>query len=517
MNWILKKLDKALLTPIKAIKKRYIPLLLIYFAYGAQGLTAIALTFWEKENLSLSAEQLVSITVWVSLPWTIKMIFGQLVDVVPLCGSKRKAYVYLGAGLMALGYLMLYGMATENPGITWIGSQFNMYLASSLVMVLGFLIQDVTADAMSTEVVDRNQKESAIKKELTLIQILGRLSLMIAAAVVAGLSGYLADKFTYEQVFLIALIIPVISVVGATFVKLETSKEKSTFDINILGGGIAFAIFTIAMAFSSVPYSQEIVLIVSFGLLSFMLRSILKGQDKSLVQAIVLTFAVLFIFRATPSVGPGYNWWAIDVLGFDEMFFGLLKQISSVTALVVLWLIADYIASRPVKAVLLLLIVVELLFDMPNLMLYYQLHEVMGISARTMALFDTAVEAPLVHISMIPMLALIAYYAPVGKRATWFAVAASFMNLALSTREIFTKYLNQLFIISRETKDAEGHIVTPQDYSELGMLLWSAILISFFVPLIAVLVLLKDPEKPSQFNWVNRIFRIFGRRNEPIN
>ena len=32
---------------------------------------------------------------------------------------------------------------------------------------------------------------------------------------------------------------------------------------------------------------------------------------------------------------------------------------------------------------------------------------------------------------MIPLLTLIAYYAPAGHRATWFALMASLMNLAL--------------------------------------------------------------------------------------
>ncbi len=516
MKWICLKLDKAFLTPLKAIKKRYIPLLLIYFAYGTQGLTAIALTFWEKENLTLSAEQLLSVSVWVSLPWTIKMIFGQFVDVVPIAGSKRKAYVYFGALLMALGYLMLYGMATSHPFITWMGGQFTMYLASNLVMVMGFLIQDVTADAMSTEIIDRNQSEEDIKKELALIQILGRLSLMIALVCVSGIGGFLASKFNYETVFLIALVIPVISIIGATLVKLDTPKEKSHFDLNILGGGIAFAVFTVFMAFSQVSYSQEIVLGVSFCLLSYMLFTLLKNQDKKIIQAIVLTFTALFVFRATPSVGPGYNWWAIDILGFDEAFFGVLKQISSITALVILWLIADYIASKPVKTVLLLLIVIGALFDLPNLALYYGLHESLGVSARAIALFDTVVESPLLHISMIPMLALIAYYAPAGSRATWFAVSASFMNLALSAGSIFTKYLNQIFVVTRETKNEAGDVLTPQDYSELGMLLWSAILISLFIPLIVVMTCLREPKSKSEFGLFQRIFRVFRRSETTV-
>src|SRR5665648_819797 len=91
------------MTPIHAIKMRYVPLLLIYFAYGASGFTGVAEVFWVKEQLKLSAEDLIALGVWLTVPWTIKMIFGQMVDSFSLWGSNRKIYVYIGAILMVFG------------------------------------------------------------------------------------------------------------------------------------------------------------------------------------------------------------------------------------------------------------------------------------------------------------------------------------------------------------------------------------------------------------------------------
>jgi len=498
MQSITKNLKDALLTPIRSLRRRYIPLLIIYFAYGAQALTSVALTFWEKENLSLSSEQLIAIAVWVSMPWTLKMIIGQLIDVVPIFGSRRKAWIFIGAGFMALGYCILYGMSIEAPWVTWLGGQYTLYLLSSLVMATGFLIQDATADAMSTEVADRSQDEESVRQELAMIQILGRLSLMIAWALTVGLGGWLAQSWSYEQVFLLALCIPVLSIVGALFIRLDTADTSTSFNPIIISGGVIFGIFTVIMAFSDVPFSQEIVFVVSLCLLCFMLRDLLKQQDPSLVKDIVLAFIVIFLFRAVPSVGPGYNWWAIDILGFDEAFFGVLGQISSTVALVILWLASSYIASKPLRAVMLLLVVFTALFEIPNFMLYYGVHDTLGVSARTVALFDTVLESPLVYISMIPMLALIAYYAPAANRATWFAVAASLMNLSLTAAQLLTKYLNQLFVVSREIKDDTGLVITPQDYSELGWLLWSVLLIGFCVPYLAIVFFLKSVKPDEQ-------------------
>jgi hypothetical protein len=110
------------------------------------------------------------------------------------------------------------------------------------------------------------------------------------------------------------------------------------------------------------------------------------------------------------------------------------------------------------------------------------------VDARFIAVIDTALESPLGQIAMIPMLAWIANSAPANLKATYFAVMASFSNLALSAAQLGTKYMNQVYIVSREVKDrASGTVKVPQDYSQLGELLIAVTLIGLVVPLLAVL------------------------------
>src|ERR1043165_1172701 len=52
---------------------------------------------WIKESLRLSPSELAGIGVWLSLPWTVKMVFGQLVDSVPIFGSQRPPSLFIGA------------------------------------------------------------------------------------------------------------------------------------------------------------------------------------------------------------------------------------------------------------------------------------------------------------------------------------------------------------------------------------------------------------------------------------
>src|SRR5262245_23363519 len=82
----------SLWRPLAAFRLHYLPLLMVYFAYGALGLIDVTRDMWIKESLTLSPAALAGIGVWLSLPWTVKMVFGQMVDSVPIFGSQRRSY-----------------------------------------------------------------------------------------------------------------------------------------------------------------------------------------------------------------------------------------------------------------------------------------------------------------------------------------------------------------------------------------------------------------------------------------
>ena len=483
----------------KKLKTKYIPLLTIYFAYGISGISSIAETFWVKKELNLSAAALVSLGVWLSLPWTIKMVFGQLVDTIPIFGSQRKIYIYIGATLIALGTILLIGLAGNYEWIKFTTKE-NIYIIASLISVIGFVLQDVVADAMSTEIVDRNQPQEKIEEELAYIQILGRLAISLAGVLVAGISGWLLKYISYEDMFKLSLIIPLISIIGVTFIKLE-KVEKSPINCKILCGGLFFALFVVLMGYAQYQtwdnlilktifkYSQEIVFIVSLGVIIYMLKEVLKDIDSKTKNFIIKTAIVIFIYRAMPSVGPGLQWWEIDILGFDESFFGTLSQMGAILSILGMWLFSDFIAKKPAYYTLLWLSIITTILFLPIIALYYGIPQALGFSPKTVAIIDTALESPFAQLSMIPLLTLIAIYAPEGKRATWFALMASLMNLALTAGNIFTKYLNQIFVVSREVVQ-NGNIVSHQDYSQLGILMIIVIVLNITIPVVTIYYLM---------------------------
>ncbi|MBZ0141298.1 MAG: hypothetical protein K8H87_16265, partial [Pseudorhodoplanes sp.] len=230
-----------------------------------------------------------------------------------------------------------------------------------------------------------------------------------------------------------------------------------------------------------VPFAQEVIFAVSMIVICTMLVYVTRDIDAASRRAILFATIIIFAFRATPAVGDGYFWWTLDVLKFDESFYGTLRQTGAFLALVATWLFARQLTEYSVAKTLFWIAVAGTLLSLPSVGLYFGLHDwterVFGFGARSIALIDAATASPFAQLSMIPLLTLIAFYAPAGHRATWFALMASLMNMALVAGQLQTKYLNQIFVVARG------------QYGELGPLLIAATVLAFVIPVVTIALL----------------------------
>src|SRR5690606_15034910 len=132
-----------------------------------------------------------------------------------------------GAGFISAGLVVLAAAAGG-----WIGGTTDrFYVLGALLIVVGTVVQDVIADAMSAEVVPRSQNgkplaADLVKSELAMVQVLGRLALSLGILAVAGLSGLLAQFFARETVFLLGLIIPAVSITGVLFIDEQAVQRR---------------------------------------------------------------------------------------------------------------------------------------------------------------------------------------------------------------------------------------------------------------------------------------------------
>jgi uncharacterized membrane protein YiaA len=444
----------------------YLPVLVTYFCYGASGINAIALLYFQKDVLRITPAEAAGIAFWVALPWSTKMVAGVASDVHPILGSRRFAYLLLGALLSLAGYAWLATTASTK----------GTYLAALVISTVGFMVQDVVADALSVEM-------ARTEEEMKQIQALGRMALLVGTIAVGYLSGWLAGEVGARTVFALSLVLPLLVLASAWLTPRAPARPPADPDApNPLGagnarlvvlGGLAYAVLGVLLEALSVPFGQEIILVVSATIIVLLLRRI--GISRGVAVA---AFAI-FCFRAVPGAGQGFNYWAIDHLGFDQEFLGVLAQVSSVLSLAGLIVFRKPITHRPVSYTLFWVTVAGAVLYLPTIGLFYEVYGWFGLSPRTFAFIDTTISAPLGQLSMVPMLALIARTAPRGAEATMFAIMASLMNLALSASELGTRYLNEAFGVSQ------------QDYSGLGRLLIAVGLIGL-LPLLALPLLRRE-------------------------
>jgi hypothetical protein len=265
----------------------------------------------------------------------------------------------------------------------------------------------------------------------------------------------------------------------------------------IIIGSIIFVIFTLAVGTSNVKFSQEIVFVGSFTIILFLLIKLSKELDANAKKMLLGTAIAIFAFRAMPGVGQGGSWFEIDVLNFDQEFLSLLGLIASILTIIGIFILRPLMEKSSMTKLIVILSIAGSFFILPSIAMFYGFHEYTSkitnglVDARFIAIFNTALESPLGQVSMIPILAWIAQSAPSHLKATFFAVLASFTNLALSASNLGTKYLNEVFVITREVKTNKGDIKVAEDYSELGMLLIVVCLLTLIIPILVTYIIKK--------------------------
>ncbi len=490
----------------REMRLSYLPPLMVYLAAGVSGFTGIIESFFVKDQLGLSAAFLASLGFWAGLPWALKMPVGHLVD---LFWQRKSFFVYFGALLMAAGLLIMVGLTGYKEWMSGFLPVEVWYVVSSLVSPIGFVFQDVVADAMTVEAVPRHDEAGAPipEKELqrmhVTMQTLGRIAIVGGSALVAGLGGWLAQTLSYTIMYELSLLIPVISVAGVTLGDVNLMRRRRTYrrsgfsepeirrmlhadrpgltpNWTILAGSAAFVAASLFLGLSQVPAKMEAIFSVSLLIIGYLIHQILREMPPEKRREIIGIAVIVFVFRAMPGAGAGAGWWQIDVLGFDEAFFGTLRQISAILAILGMFALRGWMSRRPIPYLVVFLSLYGTVMTMPFLGMYYGLHEwtnrVLGFGARTIALIDTMADSPLGQVAMVPMLAWIAREAPEHQKATYFAVMAAFTNLALSAANLGTSYMNKIFIVERGS------------YGEMGQLMLTVSIVGLVVPIATVLI-----------------------------
>jgi hypothetical protein len=201
----------------------------------------------------------------------------------------------------------------------------------------------------------------------------------------------------YLQIYIMALLIPVVSVSGVLLASGLRRHEARRLALQgfsraqihtmqhgdgqrppvnwwILGGGLAFVVFTLSLGLTQVPFDQEIIFTGSLAIVVFLMWRLVRELEPSARHTLVGTALLIFVFRALPGPGAGVTWWTIDVLGFDQQFISKLTLISTTLTLFGMFFFRRFMAEHSMAYIIGFLTVVLTLLTLQSLGMFYGLH-----------------------------------------------------------------------------------------------------------------------------------------------
>ncbi|MBV6621961.1 MAG: folate/biopterin family MFS transporter [Rivularia sp. (in: Bacteria)] len=358
-------------------------ILTVYFVQGILGLSRLAVSFFLKDELGLSPAEVSALFGIVVLPWVIKPVFGFISDGFPIFGYRRRPYLILSGILGALAWV---GMATV-VNSSWAA------VTAILMSSLSVAVSDVIVDSL---VVERARAES--QAEAGSLQSICWGASAFGGLITAYFSGFLLEHFTTRTVFWITATFPLI-VSGVAWLIAESPVEKNTED-------------------DKNSNFEDV-----------------KQQVKLLRQAITqkiiwLPTAFLFIWQATPSSESAFFFFTTNELHFQPEFLGRVRLVTSVAALVGIWIFQRFLKSVPFRVIFAWSTVLSTILGLTTLLLVTHANRALGIDDHWFSLGDSLILTVMGQIAYMPVLVLAARICPPGVEATLFALLMSVTNLA---------------------------------------------------------------------------------------
>jgi len=403
-------------------------ILLVYFVQGILGLARLAVSFFFKDELGLTPAEVAALMGIVALPWVLKPLFGLISDSWPLFGYRRRSYLIL-AGFLGSGAWVYLALGVTTP--------WQATLAIS-ISSLAIAVSDVIVDSV---VVERVRGESASKTGT--LQSLCWGSTALGGMITAYFSGQLLAHFSPDTIFLITATFPLLVSVVAVLIEetpvSETPQWQDTW----------FHVLEVAQALRQKP--------------------------------IWLPVAFLFLWQATPSSDSAFFFFTTNELGFDAEFLGRVRLVTSVAALMGIWIFQRYLRSLPVRIIFFWSTIISAGLGMTTLILVTHANRGLGIDDHWFSLGDSLILTVMGQIAFMPVLVLAARLCPPGIEATLFALLMAISNLAN--------------LVSHEAGALLTHWlgITEQDFGRL----WLLVIIANLSTLLPLPLLHWLPEHPT--------------------
>jgi folate/biopterin transporter len=154
----------------------------------------------------------------------------------------------------------------------------------------------------------------------------------------------------------------------------------------------------------------------------------LKGAISQ--KAIWMPALFIFLWQATPTADSAFFFFTTNDLGFGPEFLGRVRLVTSIAALLGIWIFQRFLKAVPFRTIFAWSTVLSTLFGFTTLLLVTHANRAIGIGDEWFSLGDNLILTIMGEIAFMPVLVLSARICPPGVEATLFALLMSILNLA---------------------------------------------------------------------------------------
>ena len=355
-----------------------VAILTVYFVQGILGLARLAVSFFLKDDLSLSPAEVSALMGVASIPWVTKPLIGFLSDGQPLFNYRRRSYLILSGILGSIAWLSL-GTIVDN-------------LWGAIIAILGTSLSVAMSDVIVDSVVVTRAKSESLAQSGSLQSITWGCS-ALGGVITAYFSGLLLEHFTNNQMFLITASFPLLVVaVAGLIVELPVSENQN---------------------------------------LDSPAQQINKLWQTIRQKAIFAPVLFIFLWQSTPSADSAFFFFTTNELGFSPEFLGRIRLITSLAALIGISCYQQWLKQIPFRVILGWSVVLSSLLGLTSLLLVTHANRLLGIDDHWFSLGDSLILTVMGQIAFMPVLVLSARLCPDGIEASFFALLMSIWNLGL--------------------------------------------------------------------------------------
>lgn len=384
-----------------------VAILVSYFAIGVVSkLTQTPVQYYLIEYLDASSTQYSVYNTLHRLPWSLKWIFGMLIDGVPINVYRRKPWLCIGYS--AFTVLNLYLFWVRTPGIN-----------QTIFAVFGFTCFYVLADVCTdTLTVERSFYESDRKRGS--IQSVGFIYRSFGKVIGSIMGTYLFDNgttwsFDISQIFLLNAMVP-----------------------------------TICMSFVVWPLVE----LASINAVPSTIEQLAEVWRVLQLKAVWQPMAFIYLFSVLQVPNSAWSNFLVWGLGFSDMELGYLTITSSVVGCLGYVSFKVFFFRTSWHQLYIGSCVVSFFFSLLQVMLILRWNLKLGIPDIIFAVGDDAMVALMEALHAMPSVIMFIQLCPHGAEGTTFALLTAAASLAGTVAGDFGSALTDVWDVSNDTLEA---------------------------------------------------------------